>query len=115
MYSDGEGGLNNPETKNELAHAGTKLINRPTGQHAHYIEARNGILRDTMHKLEAELERQGIPMNFPNLVGEANFAGNAFTFYNGVSPYNAVFGRQPQCLPDLENFDFPKEGTNNRG
>ena len=49
------------------------------------------------------------------MVGEANFAGNAFTFYNGVSPYNAVYGRQPQCLPDLENFDFRQEGTNNRG
>ena len=40
LYSDGEGGLNNPEAKTELAHAGTKLINRPTCQHAHYIETR---------------------------------------------------------------------------
>ena len=27
-----------------------------------------------------------------------------------MSPYKAYTGRQPACLPDLENLDFPKTG-----
>ena len=27
-----------------------------------------------------------------------------------MSPHNALTGRQPAFLPDLENEDFPKEG-----
>ena len=40
---------------------------------------------------------------------------NAFSFYDGASPYNALTGRQPACLPDLENVDFPKEGEDRSG
>eukprot|EP00959_Pyramimonas_sp_CCMP1952_P088164 1844455-Pyramimonas_sp.AAC.1 len=35
----------------------------------------------------------------------ALFAANALTFYNEVSPYNALFGRQPAMLPDLPVLD----------
>ena len=73
LYADGEGGLNNADARTRLAHAGTKLINRASGQHAHYVEARNAILRDTMHKLEAELVRQGIEVDFNTLSNKFSF------------------------------------------
>ena len=91
------------------------LKTKAPGQHAHYIEARNGILRHTMHLIETDLKRSDIIIPFSRLLGEAIFVVNAFTFYNGCSPYNAVFGRQPACLPDLENIDFDKEGENSDG
>ena len=40
---------------------------------------------------------------------------NAFTFYNGVPPYNAHTGRQPAFLPDLENADYSPEGESTNG
>ena len=108
LYSDGEGGLNNDAAKKAFANKGTVLKIRAPGQHATSIESRNGILRATLHIMEEELKRHNIPVVFKRLLAEAMFATNAFTFYNGMSPYNALTGRQPQCLPDLETPDFPK-------
>eukprot|EP00959_Pyramimonas_sp_CCMP1952_P027361 575433-Pyramimonas_sp.AAC.1 len=55
--------------------------------------------------MEAELNRLDIPLVFTRLLHEALFAANAFTFYNDVSPYDALFGRQPAVLPDLPVLD----------
>ena len=63
-----------------------------------------------MHLIEADLKRFGADITFKRLLGEGFFVCNAFTFYNGVSPYNAYTGRQPACLPDLENADFNASG-----
>ena len=68
-----------------------------------------------MHHMEQEFKRQDLEVSFNRLLGEAMFVTNAFTFYNGVSPYNALTGRQPPCLPDLENIDFPSKGENTDG
>ena len=46
------------------------------------------------------------------LLGEGIFAWNAFnTLYNGMSPYNAYTGRQPQMLPDFDAPDLPEAET----
>ena len=115
LYSDGEGGLNNANAKAELGRLGTELRVRAPGQHANYIEARNAMMRHTMHLIEEDLKRYGITISFARLFGEGNFVCNAFTFHNGVSPINCHAGRQPPFLPDLENIDFPKDGTNTDG
>eukprot|EP00959_Pyramimonas_sp_CCMP1952_P223383 4670170-Pyramimonas_sp.AAC.1 len=80
---------------------GTELTMRARGQHATAIEARNGILNHGLHAMEAELNMLDIPLVFTRLLHEALSAASAFTFYNEVSPYNALFGRQPAMLPDL--------------
>eukprot|EP00959_Pyramimonas_sp_CCMP1952_P051106 1067978-Pyramimonas_sp.AAC.1 len=51
--------------------------------------------------MEAELNRLDILLVFARLLHEALFAASAFTFYSEVSPYNALFERQPAMLPDL--------------
>eukprot|EP00959_Pyramimonas_sp_CCMP1952_P467527 9491781-Pyramimonas_sp.AAC.1 len=51
--------------------------------------------------MEAELNRLDIPLVFTRLQHGALFAANAFTFYNELSPCDALFGRQPAMLPDL--------------
>lgn len=110
LYVDGEGGLNNDTAKAELVRLGTTLRTRAPGQHANHIEARNAVLRHTLHVLEEDLKRHNMTLSFPRLLGEGLFVTNAFTFHNGVSPYNAYTGRQPACLPDLETLDQPGPG-----
>ena len=73
------------------------------------------MLRNTMHLIEEDLKRYGTTIPFTRLLGEGIFVTNAFTFYNGVSPYNAHTGRQPPMLPDLENADFSQEGEQSNG
>ena len=76
----------NDDAKREMARLGTTVIQKASGQHAHIIEARNGLLRRVMHKIEAECRRHSIPITFRRLLGEGVFVCNAFSFYNGVSP-----------------------------
>ena len=111
LYCDGESGLTSDSAKAELRRLGTNLLVRAPGQHARHIESRNAILRHTMHVLETELHRYSLELSFKRLLGEAMLATNAFTFYNGVSPYNALYGRQPPFLPELENIDYPADGV----
>ena len=101
LYCDGEGGLNNDDAKAQLNSMGTELRVRASGQHANVIEARNGLLRGILHVMEEDFKRHDIPIVFKRLLGEGIFACNAFTFYNGMSRYNACTGRQPQMLPDF--------------
>ena len=110
MYTDGEPGFTNDTAIEHLKHLGTILRIRAPGQHARIAESRQSMLRHVMHMTEEELKRHNTTIPFKRLFGEALFVVNAFSFYNGVSPYNAFTGRQPPFLPDLENIDFPKEG-----
>ena len=68
-----------------------------------------------MHLIEEGLKQYKIELPFKRLLGEGLFVCNAFTFYNGVSPYNCHTGRQPAMLPDFENGDFSPDGENTDG
>ena len=109
LYSDGEGALNNDTANAIFKGKGTELRIRVRGQHATTIEARSGILFHLQHVMEEDLKRQYIPLVIPRLLHEAMFASSAFTFYNGVSPYSALYGRQPAMLPDLPVPDREQE------
>eukprot|EP00959_Pyramimonas_sp_CCMP1952_P116943 2444386-Pyramimonas_sp.AAC.1 len=104
-YSDGAGALNNDTAKAVLKARDTELMIRARGQHATTIEARNGTSRHLLHVVEAELNRLDMPLVFTRLLHEALVAASAFTFYDEVSPYNALFGRRPATLPDLPVLD----------
>eukprot|EP00959_Pyramimonas_sp_CCMP1952_P306191 6407984-Pyramimonas_sp.AAC.1 len=75
-----------------MANKGTALRIRAPGQHATSIESRNGILRGVFHMIEEELSRQNIPVVFTRVLAEGIVVTNDFTFYNGVSPYQAHTG-----------------------
>ena len=116
LLSDGELGLNNKTAIDELKRLGTELQVQAPLQHASLAESRQAMLRHVMHMIEEELKRahnQTIP--FGRLYAEALFVVNAFSFYNGVSPYNAHTGRQPAFLPDLANVDFKKGNETSDG
>ena len=99
-----------------LARHGIKLCPRATDQHARYIERRGAIVRDQIHRTDAQLEHEsitGIPFKYR--LAEAVFAGNALISVNNTTPYNAVYGRVPRLLPDINQpnaEDKPQDGDN---
>ena len=101
LYSDGELGLNNQKTIQELKYLGTELRIRAPDQHAQTAEARQSMLRHVMHKIKEDLKRHNHQIPFCRLYAEAIVVVNAFLFYHGVSPYNAHTGRQSALLSDF--------------
>ena len=100
---DGETSLSQGEkSKQYFQRIGTQLHVRAPNQHARFIERRGAILRHCMHVMEEQLKREGLKYTFKLLLAEATFCGNAMTFVGQGSPYNAVYGRQPAILPDLQ-------------
>jgi len=59
--------------------------------------------------MDEELKKEDCALLLKLLYAEAIFAVNAFTFYNGISPYNAHKGRQPPCLPDMDSRGDDRE------
>eukprot|EP00959_Pyramimonas_sp_CCMP1952_P316973 6634629-Pyramimonas_sp.AAC.1 len=82
LNSDAEGALNNDTAKAVLKAKCIELRVRARGQRAATIEARNGISRNLLHVMEAELSRLDIPLVFTRLMHEALFTASALTFYN---------------------------------
>ena len=103
LIVDGERGIViATATKEYLARKGIKLHERAPQQHARVIERRGALLRDSIHRLDAQLKFEGLDVPFDERLTECCFAGNALIFINGVSPYIAIFGRIPHMLPGLE-------------
>jgi hypothetical protein len=58
--------------------------------------------------MDVQLEKENISMPIKQRLNEAVFAGNALLTINQTTPYNAVFGRVPHLLPDVNQFNDPK-------
>ena len=107
LVVDGEGAIAHAggeptaEAAEFLKHHGITPRIRAPDQHARMIERRGAILRHSMHTTEEQLVREGIRVELSALLAECVFSGNSLLSYNGVTPYNARFGRQPRLLPDL--------------
>ena len=69
------------------------------------IERHIGLMQLTMHKLEAELDRQGIAIKPHELARESAMAQNQSLNYDGATPSMAVFGVLPR--------PFYQEDSNN--
>eukprot|EP00959_Pyramimonas_sp_CCMP1952_P028502 597606-Pyramimonas_sp.AAC.1 len=50
--------------------------------------------------MEEDSTQHNSPLAFTRLLHEGLFVRIVFAFYNGVSPCQALRGRQPACLPD---------------
>ena len=101
LIIDGERAIFSDDAKARLRSAGIDVRPRAPNQHARMLERRGAILRHSMHTAESQLQREGIVVQFPQLLAEAIFAGNALVTHGGATPYNARFGTQPAMLPDL--------------
>ena len=74
----------------------------PKGRHAHIVERHHEVVRDLLHKIQSQLEHEGILLDDVDIISEAMLAKNTLLNVGGVSPYNAVFGRSPNMLADFE-------------
>jgi hypothetical protein len=101
LVIDGESSMFGEEGTQYLQRRGIVTRKRAPGQHARMIERRGAILRHAMHCIEEQAEREGIRLEFKQLLSEAIFAGNSLISHGGATPYNARFGCQPAMLPDL--------------
>ena len=117
LIMDGERGVaESSRSTSFLARLGIRLQPRAPLQHARYVERRGKLLRDVIHRIDSQLEREGltdIPFEFR--LSEAVFAGNALVSVNNTTPYNAVYGRVPRLLPDIDQpnaDDAPADSEN---
>ena len=68
-----------------------------------------------MHVGEEQYKRENINVSFSSLLSEPVFAGNAMIHVGGRTPYQVVYGRQPQMLPNLLFPGDGEEGENATG
>ena len=101
LVSDQESGLNTEDAIKKLKRLGVIIKFRGKDQHARYVERRGAILRHTMHVMQSQADREGIKIPFRELLAQAVFCGNSMTHIGGVTPYQAVLGRQPSILPPI--------------
>lgn len=101
LVTDGEAALLTSKNRATIHSHGTKLSVRAPSQHARFIERHGAMLRNVIHVLEEELKAQGRQEPMSVVVSEAFFALNAMNMHGGATPYQAVYGRQPACLPPI--------------
>ena len=105
---DGERGIAvSQEAKEFFDNHSIKLTVRATGKHCHFIEKRGDLLKTQLRKLDTSCKQEGISIPFPRLLAEAVFAGNALISINQTTPYNALYGRVPNILPDINHVPQP--------
>ena len=81
---------------------GIKFTPRAPQQHTRIVERRGALFRDVIHRTDAQLEIEGLlDIPFEYRLAEAAFAGNALVTVNNTTPYNAVYGRVPSLLPNM--------------
>ena len=112
LVIDGETGLaQSAKAKAYFQRHTTQLKVRAPQQHARFIERRGAILRHQMHLIEEQCKRENLQITFKQLLSESTFCGNALTFVGNSSPYNALYGRTPKCLPDVPYTEDDMEAS----
>ena len=112
LISDGESGIMfSALTQEYLARKGIRWHGRGKDQHARFVERRGALLRDTIHRVEGQLEEEGIAgMPFTSILSECVFCGNALLTVGGSTPYNALYGRVPHILPSINQLEDQRGG-----
>eukprot|EP00974_Lingulodinium_polyedra_P112546 10888988-Lingulodinium_polyedra.AAC.1 len=65
------------------------------------VERRQALLRDQLHKVDAQFRAEELDVPFKYRLAEATLAGNCLLTVNGSTPYMALSGRTPNMLPSL--------------
>ena len=113
LIMDGERGVAaSARAGSFLSRLGIKYIPRAPQQHARIIERRGKLLRDVIHRIDGQLSTEGLTdIPFEYRLAEAVFAGNALVTVNNTTPYNAVYGRVPNLLPNINQANGNGELT----
>ena len=89
-----------------------KFVPRAPKQQVAHIDRRGALLREAVHRIVEQCKIEGLTVPFQWVLSDAVFCGNAMLSINGTTPYNAVYGRCPPLLPEMEMpIDDAKPGT----
>ena len=102
IVSDQEGALNSDAGRAWATRWNIELVLRPRKAHARMIERHNELLRSQLHRVEGQLQREGLALTAEAILDECVLAKNVMLCVHGVSPYKAVFGRVPNMLSEFE-------------
>ena len=98
IVCDQEGGLTTEGVGAWLERRGVALKLRAPGQHAQMVERHHEVLRQQLHKLEAQATDDGLRVGFEEVLSEAVFVKNILTTVGNHTPFEAVLGRTPPLL-----------------
>ena len=98
---DGEAGMTSEGAQTFLRHHGIKYVQRAPDQQVGHVDRRGALLRDTIHRVVDQCRHEDLNLSFDQIVSECVFCGNALLSINGTTPYNAVYGRVPAILPEM--------------
>ena len=76
-----------------------------------HIDAQSKFIRNAFHKIQEQLKAESISMPPDQVLSEAQFCSNALLSHAGYSPYQAVYGRTPNMLPEIRTPEALNEGT----
>ena len=68
---------------------------------AAYVERHHEILRVALHHADSQLAEDNIKVEFPMLLAPCVMAKNAMLNTGNGTPYNALYGRTPNMLPQV--------------
>lgn len=102
LMSDQEGGLSSEEGAIWFERFGINPKLTPKGAHAAIVERHHQTLRGIIHRVLQQSREEKLDLHFEDVLSESTLAKNIFTNIGGFSPYQAVFGRWPNVLVDLE-------------
>ena len=102
LISDGEGALDSEEGGVFCERWGCQRKLKAPGQHAHMIERHHELLRQQVHRVGDQAQKEGLHLKFGDILAESVFAKNAMIQVHGWTPYQALLGRTPHMLADIE-------------
>jgi hypothetical protein len=105
IESDQESGLINDEAKVYFSRIGSELKLKGVGAHVRMLEKHHDYLRQLYLRVKAQCAEEGINITSDLLLGICIVAKNSLFTVGNSTPMQAVFGRQPAILPNLEQGD----------
>ena len=102
IVGDQEGALNSDAARAWATRWQVELKFRPRKSHAHTVERHNELLRNQLHRVEGQFQREGINVPHSCILDECLFAKNSMLSVHGRSPFQALLGRNPNPLREFE-------------
>eukprot|EP00971_Amphidinium_carterae_P271540 5387674-Amphidinium_carterae.1 len=102
LVSDREGAVASEEGAVWAERWNTSIKLKAHGSHAAIVERHNELLRQQIHRTLSQLQSERIVVPFEDVLSEAVLAKNVLLTVGGSSPYEGLFGRRIQLLPEFE-------------
>ena len=102
LVADQERGLMGDVAASWMDRWQIQLRSKEPGAHAQIVERHHDMLRQLLHRVEKQVEEEGLNIPLGMVISECFLAKNLLTSIGGVSPYQALYGRVPPILSEFE-------------